>query len=112
MWHYLGSKKHKIWIWKAYQRETDKIIGGCQTHDEMACILHLPMPCKTDLFAQNAMLRKLLKTEKSLENSDLSAKNAVSSLLGTHRRAMRLKLKLRQSDCTAMVYLCALWQRC
>ena len=35
MWHYLGSKKHKIWIWKAYQRETDKIIDWeCGARDK------------------------------------------------------------------------------
>ena len=26
MWHYLGSKKNKLWIWKAYQRETGELI--------------------------------------------------------------------------------------
>lgn len=26
MWHYLGSKKNKLWIWKAYRRETGELI--------------------------------------------------------------------------------------
>ena len=26
MWHYLGSKKNKVWIWKAYRRETGELI--------------------------------------------------------------------------------------
>ena len=27
MWHYLGSKKNKLWIWKAYRRETGELIA-------------------------------------------------------------------------------------
>lgn len=26
MWHYLGSKKNKLWIWKAFRRETGELI--------------------------------------------------------------------------------------
>ena len=26
MWHFIGSKKNKLWIWKAYRRETDELI--------------------------------------------------------------------------------------
>ena len=26
MWHYLGSKKNKLWIWKAYRQETGELI--------------------------------------------------------------------------------------
>jgi len=26
MWHFLGNKSHKVWIWKAYNRETGKLI--------------------------------------------------------------------------------------
>lgn len=26
MWHYLGSKKNKLWIWKAYRRETGELV--------------------------------------------------------------------------------------
>ena len=26
MWHYLGSKKNKVWIWQAYRRETGELI--------------------------------------------------------------------------------------
>ena len=26
MWHYLWSKKNKLWIWKAYRRETGELI--------------------------------------------------------------------------------------
>ena len=26
MWHYVKSKKNKLWIWKAYRRETGELI--------------------------------------------------------------------------------------
>jgi insertion element IS1 protein InsB len=27
MWHFLGNKKHKLWIWKAYCRETKTLVA-------------------------------------------------------------------------------------
>ena len=35
MWHYLGSKKNKLWIWKAYRRETGELIDWeCGARDK------------------------------------------------------------------------------
>ncbi len=35
MWHYLGSKKNKLWIWKAYRRETGELIDWeCGNRDK------------------------------------------------------------------------------
>ena len=35
MWHYLGSKKNKLWIWKAYRRETGELIDWeCGDRDQ------------------------------------------------------------------------------
>ena len=35
MWHYLGSKKNKLWIWKAYRRETGELVDWeCGARDK------------------------------------------------------------------------------
>ncbi len=35
MWHYPGSKKNKLWIWKAYRRETGELIDWeCGNRDK------------------------------------------------------------------------------
>lgn len=35
MWHYLGSRKNKLWIWKAYRRETGELIDWeCGNRDK------------------------------------------------------------------------------
>lgn len=34
MWHFIGSKKHKLWIWKAYCRETRILVAfECSDRD-------------------------------------------------------------------------------
>ena len=35
MWHYLGAKKNKFWIWKAYRRETGELVDWeCGARDK------------------------------------------------------------------------------
>ena len=35
MWHYPGSKKNKVWIWKAYRRETGELVDWeCGARDK------------------------------------------------------------------------------
>ena len=35
MWHYLGSRKNKLWIWKAFRRETGELIDWeCGNRDK------------------------------------------------------------------------------
>ena len=35
MWHYPGSRKNKLWIWKAYRRETGELIDWeCGNRDK------------------------------------------------------------------------------
>lgn len=53
MWHYLGSKKNKLWIWKAYRRETGELVDwecGARDKDTLSRLMNRLSGWEVELF--------------------------------------------------------------
>ena len=73
MWHYLGSKKNKLWIWKAYRRETGELIDwecGARDKATLSRLAERLTPWATELHCTDnwASCPEVMDEEKLLQS--------------------------------------------
>ena len=72
MWHYLGSKKNKLWIWKAYRRETGELIDwecGARDKATLSRLMNLLSGWDVELFCTDnwAVYPEVIDEDKLLQ---------------------------------------------
>ena len=72
MWHYLGSKKNKLWIWKAYRRETGELIDwecGARDKETLSGLMNQLSGWDVELFCTDnwAVCPEVIEEDKLLQ---------------------------------------------
>ena len=72
MWHYLGSKKNKLWIWKAYRRETGEFIDwecGARDKETLSRLMNRLSGWDVELFCTDnwAVYPEVIEEDKLLQ---------------------------------------------
>lgn len=73
MWHYLGSKKNKLWIWKAYRRETGELLDwecGDRDKETLKRLMDRLSKWEVELFCTDnwAAYREVIDEERLIQS--------------------------------------------